>query len=121
MSRTISLLTLLLTVLAATTCLAAPPDAAPVPDDNTVLLWRFDEGEGETAADASSNGLDGAISGAEWVEGRFGKALRWTEEAGQVSVATDLSSITDRFTLQAWIKLDRLPTGFFLTPWSLKL
>ena len=111
MSRTISLLTLLLTVLAATTCLAAPTDAAPVPDDNTVLLWRFDEGEGETAADASGNGLDGAIFGAEWVEGRFGKALRWTEEAGQVSVATDLTSITDRFTLQAWIKLDQLPTG----------
>ncbi len=104
-------LMLLLAALTAVACSAEAPDAPPAADAATVLLWHFDEGAGETAADASGNGFDGAISGAEWAEGRFGKALHWTEAAGQVSVATDLPSITDRFTLQAWVKLDQLPTG----------
>ncbi len=111
MRRMIGFAVGVMTIFAIQVVSAIPPDAPPVPDASTVLLWHFDEGAGETAADASGNGFDGAISGAEWVEGRFGKALHWTEAAGQVSVATDLPSITDRFTLQAWIKLDQLPTG----------
>ncbi len=111
MVRVLSIAAILSLIVGATSCLAEVPDAPPAADASTVLLWHFDEGVGETASDASGNGLDGVVSGAEWVEGRFGKALQWTEENGQVSVATDLAAITDRFTLQAWIKLDQLPTG----------
>ncbi len=111
MVRVLSIAAILSLIIGATSCLAEVPDAPPAADASTVLLWHFDEGVGETASDASGNGLDGVVSGAEWVEGRFGKALQWTEENGQVSVATDLAAITDRFTLQAWIKLDQLPTG----------
>ena len=97
--------------LAASVVCASAPDAPPAPDDSTLLLWHFDEGEGEVAGDASAHGLDGAISGAEWVEGRFGKALQWGEDNGRVAVDADLSAITDRFTLECWIRLDKYPTG----------
>ncbi len=87
------------------------PTEAPSADEGTVLLWHFDEGEGEVAADASERGLDGAITGAEWVEGRFGHALQWGEGDGNVSVPGDLPGITDQFTLECWVRLDAPPTG----------
>ncbi len=106
---------LLATAVAILVCLggvsAELPTDPPVSDEHTVLLWHFDEGQGETAVDASGNGRDGAISGAEWVEGRFGRALHWGEGDGNVSVTGDLPGITDRFTLECWVKLDALPTG----------
>ena len=97
-------------------CLALPafaelPDAAPEADEHTVLLWHFDEAEGDVAGDASANGFDGTISGAERVEGRFGGALAWGEGNGNVSVQGELPGITDQFTLEAWVKLDAMPTG----------
>ena len=47
------------------------------PDEHTLLLYHFDEGQGTVAKDSSGHGYDGEIRGAEWVEGRFGKALRF--------------------------------------------
>jgi len=46
-----------------------------VPDASTVGLWRFNEGSGSTAIDASDNGNDGTIYGATYV----GKAS-WYDE-----------------------------------------
>jgi hypothetical protein len=40
-------------------------------------LWLLNEGEGEVAKDSSGNGKDGTISGAEWVDGKFGRALEF--------------------------------------------
>lgn len=104
------LLALALAALGAV-ALADVPTEPPAADEETVILWHFDEGQGEGATDASGHGFDGAITGAEWVEGRFGSALRWGEGNGNVSVPADLSAITDRFTLEAWIKLDAMPTN----------
>ncbi len=87
------------------------PAEPPTADEHTVLLWHFDEGDGEVATDASGHGLDGAITGAGWVEGRFGGALAWGEGNGNVAVQGDMSAITDQFTLEAWIRLDAMPTG----------
>ncbi len=87
------------------------PTAPPEADEHTVVLWHLDEADGDVAEDASPNALDGAITGAERVEGRFGGALRWGEAAGNVSVQGDLPGITDQFTLEAWIRLDAMPTG----------
>jgi hypothetical protein len=40
------------------------------PDDNTRLLWHFNEGSGTAVADASSNGNNGELEGApEWTDG----------------------------------------------------
>jgi len=91
---------------------AGVPTALIAPDDSTVLLWHLDEGEGEMAADASPAGaFVGKIRGAEWVDGKFGKALHWDEGNGNVSVQGDFSAITDQFTLEAWVKLDTQPSG----------
>ena len=38
------------------------------PDDDTLILYHFDEGEGKTAKDASKNEYDGEIYGAKWVK-----------------------------------------------------
>lgn len=43
------------------------PAARFEPDDNTILLYHFDEGQGEKVHDASPKRTDGAISGALWV------------------------------------------------------
>lgn len=106
----------LLTAVVAVICLAssataAPPSGAPIADDDTVVLWHFDEGQGDVAEDASANDLDGAITGAEWVEGRFGQALHWGEQNGNVSVQGDLPGLADEATFDCWVKLDALPTG----------
>lgn len=47
-------------------------------DPRTVeLLLLFDESKGDVAGDSSGNGRDGAITGAKWVDGKFGKALEF--------------------------------------------
>lgn len=63
------------------------------PDDSTLLLWRFDEGDGEAAGDSSPGGrLAGTITAARRVGGRFGKALAWGLENGTVQVRGDFSA-----------------------------
>ncbi|HUE69357.1 MAG TPA: LamG-like jellyroll fold domain-containing protein [Pirellulaceae bacterium] len=44
------------------------PDARFAADKQTVSLWRIDEGSGSRLADASGNGIDGAIVGAKWLD-----------------------------------------------------
>ena len=55
-------------------CIAAHPLSAELLDD-AVGIWLFDEGKGGVAEDTSGNGNDGAITGAKWVEGKFGGCL----------------------------------------------
>ena len=91
--------------------LAQPPAAPPAADAHSVLLWHCDEGSGATVADASGNHHDGAATGATWTEGKFGQALRWGEDNGNITAAGPFPQITDQLTLQCWVKLDQLPTG----------
>jgi hypothetical protein len=53
--------------------------SADVPgvDEHTMLYLKFDEGSGKDVKDLSDNGNDGTITGAKWVEGKFGKALEF--------------------------------------------
>ncbi|RLF05352.1 MAG: hypothetical protein DRJ64_05705, partial [Thermoprotei archaeon] len=46
---------------------------AQSPDANFLVAWyKFDSGSGSTAVDSSSNGNNGSIIGAEWVNGKSG-------------------------------------------------
>ena len=63
-------------VIIGSLCVAATPISAELLDD-AVGIWLFDEGKGNTAADTSGNGNDGAITGAKWAEGKFGGALEF--------------------------------------------
>ncbi len=87
-------------VLAAVAfCLASPHySAADFELDRAVGVWLLDEGEGETAADWTGNGNDGDLFvGPEWVDGRFGKALKfngnnqlvWVRNLGEVPEGAD--------------------------------
>ena len=71
---------------------------------NLVAAWAFDEGAGDTARDVSGNGHDGAISGAKWVDGMFGKALKFNGDGDQVLVPhDDALNIQGELTVEAWV------------------
>lgn len=70
----------------------APPDCAPlVGDADTVALWHFDDGAGQTATDSSGDARHlqlGAAAGADaadptWTTGRFGGGLAFASAASQ--------------------------------------
>ena len=75
---------------------------AKIDPENIVGIWLFDEGKGKTTADSSENGHDGEISGAKWVDGKFGKALEFAgAQFVTVPDAPELQ-IRDQLTMQAW-------------------
>lgn len=79
--------------------------------DGLVLSMSFDEGSGTEADDGSANGFTGTVNGnAQWVEGKFGKALEFNASADHVAIAdNDAFHIVDEITQAAWVKLNRLP------------
>ena len=75
---------------------------AKIDPENIVGIWLFEEGKGDTTADSSGNGHDGKISGAKWVDGKFGKALEFAgAQFVTVPDAPELQ-IGDQLTMQAW-------------------
>jgi hypothetical protein len=68
--------------------------------------WSFDEGAGETAADASGLGNDGSLLGApSWVAGVSGSALEFAGDGSRVLVADAASlDLAAGITLAAWIQ-----------------
>lgn len=72
-----------------------------------VAYWSFDEGSGDEAEDGSGNGNDGTIFGAEWVDGKFGKALEF--DANYVLVPNDESynfTQDQDFSIILWINYE---------------
>lgn len=71
-----------------------------------VAHYDFNQDSGSVLKDMSGHGHDGAISGAQWVKGIEGNALRFDGLQNRVSIpfAADLN--TPEFTLQAWIRTD---------------
>ena len=76
--------------------IAAPAHAVLDPAD-IIAIWLFDEGEGDTANDASGNphDMDGRLPGnrhdsealrPRWVDGKFGKALKCEGEGSVIVV-----------------------------------
>ena len=75
---------------------------AKIDPENIVGIWLFEEGKGDNTEDASGNGHDGEISGAKWVDGKFGKALEFAgAQFVTVADAPELQ-IGDQLTMQAW-------------------
>lgn len=74
-------------------------------EKNAVGIWLFDEGKGDVASDSSGNGNDGKITGAKWVEGKFGKALQ-IESPDVVTVPpSDSLNLKDAITIAAWVNM----------------
>ena|GEM_PF-4307006 len=77
----------------------------PPSDPDCVGLWHLDEGEGSMAEDSSGGGHDGSISGATWVDGRYGKALHFdgddTVDCGDIDEIDGVSELT----VEVWVRV----------------
>jgi len=87
-----------------------------------VGYWRFDEGTGTTASDASGTGNTGTLVGSStgllisdpiWETGRSGQALRFINRntAVVVSDSPSLRISTDEMTVAAWVKVNDFPSS----------
>jgi len=65
-------------------------------------VWNFDEGSGEEIRDTSGE-LSGKVVGAEWTEGRRGKAIELNGRSGYATLG-NLDVYGSDFTIAAWIK-----------------
>jgi len=81
--------------------------------DDAIGIWLFDDGKGETAADASVNGNEGKLmEGPKWVDGKFGGALSFDAEGPFVRIevpSTQLSS----WTAMIWINPNNPKAGHY--------
>jgi len=82
-------------------------------EDALVGYWPFDEGVGEDAEDASGNGHDGVLEGnADWVAGKFDKALDFGAGDGYVVVPDDDAlDLTEDLTYMGWFNLNEVIAG----------
>ncbi len=93
-------------------CMGLDAPVEPLTTDEATLgLWHFNEGQGEVAFDSSANKcnarLTNFVKGArppEWVDGKFGKAIK-TDGEGSYVVMDDkaLFECTNALTIEAWI------------------
>jgi len=77
------------------------------PPNNLGLVgyWSFDEGRGTQASDLSGNGNDGVLNGgAEWIGGRLGQAVDFTEGTGAEVDVSNADFGLENITASAWIK-----------------
>jgi len=77
-------------------------------EEQLVGWWKFDDGSGIVANDASGNGYDGTLSNMEeskWVDGVTGGALSFDGVDDYVSIPA-LGIYSDSLTISAWIRRD---------------
>ena len=87
-------------------CIAALPLSAELLDD-AVGIWLFDEGKGGVAEDTSGNANDGAITGAKWVEGKFGGALEFEPPHVVTVEPSDSINFKDQMTIATWVYMNK--------------
>ena len=87
-------------------CVAAHPLSAELLDD-AVGIWLFDEGKGGVAEDTSGNGNAGAITGAKWVEGKFGGALEFEPPHVVTVEPSDSINFKDQMTIATWVYMNK--------------
>ena len=88
----------------AIACCATAQEAKKASDAGLVGWWKFDDGQGDVAKDASGNGHDGKVMAGQWVKGRFGTALRFDGERSLV-VIPHLGEVdgSDEMTVETWV------------------
>jgi len=73
--------------------------------EDAVAIWMFDEGSGDVAADATGNGHDGDINGAQWTNGKFGGALEFNGASDFVEVPNDEALNLTTYTIVATFQI----------------
>ena len=82
--------------------------AVDLQDPSVVGAWLFDEGSGTTAKDSSQYHNDGEITDGEWVEGVFGKALKFNGTTASVGIPHSDSlnfAGKDKISISCWINI----------------
>ena len=87
--------------------------AAAQGEESLVAYWSFDAGSGKDVKDDSGNGHDGVIvDAADWVDGKFGKALDFGAGGGYVDVPDDDAlDLSDEVTVMGWCNLNEAIAG----------
>nr|WP_069853738.1 LamG-like jellyroll fold domain-containing protein [Actinoalloteichus hymeniacidonis] len=75
-----------------------------------VNAYKFDEGSGDTVADAIGD-ANATLTGAEWTEGVEGGAVAFSG-AGQADTGSSLIDTSGSYSVSAWVKLDEADGGF---------
>jgi len=70
-----------------------------------IAEWRFSEGAGTVARDATGNGHDGAIDGAKWVNGQDGSGLLFDGNAMLTVADSPSLDLTEEVTIALWLRL----------------
>ncbi|MTV37980.1 LamG-like jellyroll fold domain-containing protein [Duganella radicis] len=83
----------------------APSNEAQISTATTLRAWLpFDESSGGTAADASGNGVNGALlNGALWSAGKNGNAVALDGVDDYVALPADVVAGLADFTIAAWV------------------
>src|SRR4051812_41245702 len=77
---------------------------AAIYDRGPIAAYSFDEGEGEVAHDAAGE-HDGTIEGPGWSKGKFGQALEFDGEAGDLVTVPNAEDLQlEEFTVEAWVR-----------------
>ncbi|MHC4397039.1 MAG: LamG-like jellyroll fold domain-containing protein, partial [Planctomycetota bacterium] len=85
-------------------------------DANLIGWWKFDDGEGGTAADSGTGGNNGTVSGALWATGKLDGALNFDGEDDYVSIPNESDfDITTNITVAVWVKLNSQSTENFMS------
>jgi len=82
-------------------------------DKDVVAVWTFEEGDGDVAKDETKNGHDGKITGAKWVDGKFGKALQFNGSSDFVEVPHDDALSLQNYTIVTTFKIPATPTDWY--------
>jgi RHS repeat-associated protein len=96
-----------LALLALGLAVSVATPATALATEAPIASYSFDEAEGEVAHDSSGNEHDGAIVGAGWASGKYGSALDFDAEEGDVVTIPDSEDLrVEDFTLEAWVRSD---------------
>ncbi len=101
--KTLSIFTLIIAVFVLTPLVTSADFS-----EGLVLNFSFDEGSGDVAEDTSGNGHDGKIDNPNWVDGKFGKALKFGGGGSGTWVtveSTDALNVNE-CTFMAWINAE---------------
>jgi len=78
-------------------------------DDNTMAIWLFDETKGDIAEDLSGRGHNLEVQeNHKWVDGKFGKALYFTQSAFVEYESHPDLSFEKGMTIEFWLNLDKI-------------
>lgn len=79
--------------------------------EGLIAYFSFDEGKGTSLKDGSGNKHDAEIKGkAEWVDGKYGKALKFDGKDSYAEIAPGTIDPFDSVTMTAWVKVSKMPS-----------